>query len=92
VLGDDAVFNSKDVRGDPISCASGDTEMGAALSAGPKTSPQKVGKTIEGIRSGLVHVLADERAEELWRATRDDLVKLQSEMQTTWDRHLTPAT
>jgi NAD(P)-dependent dehydrogenase (short-subunit alcohol dehydrogenase family) len=64
-----------------------DTEMGAALSAGPKTSPQQVaGKTIEGILSGLDHVLADERAEELWRATRDDLVKLQSEMQTRWDR------
>jgi hypothetical protein len=64
--------------------------MGTALSAGPKTSPQQVaGKTIEGIRSGLDHVLADERAEELWRATRDDLVKLQSEMQTRWDRHST---
>ena len=67
-----------------------DTEMGAALSPGPKTSQQQVaGKTIEGILGGLDHVLADERAEELWRATRDDLVKLQSEMQTQWDRRST---
>jgi short-subunit dehydrogenase len=67
-----------------------DTEMGAALSSGPKTSQQQVaGKTIEGILSGLDHLLADERAEELWRATRDDLVKLQSEMQTQWDRRST---
>jgi NAD(P)-dependent dehydrogenase (short-subunit alcohol dehydrogenase family) len=69
-----------------------DTEMGAALSAGSKTSPQQVaGKTIEGIRNGLDHVLADERAEELWRATRDDLVKLQCEMQIRWERHSTSA-
>jgi NAD(P)-dependent dehydrogenase (short-subunit alcohol dehydrogenase family) len=65
-----------------------DTDMGAALSSDPKTSPQQVaGKTVEGIRAALDHVLADERAESLWRAVRQDLAKLHAGMQARWDQH-----
>jgi NAD(P)-dependent dehydrogenase (short-subunit alcohol dehydrogenase family) len=65
-----------------------DTDMGVALSSDPKTSPQQVaGKTVEGIRAGLDHVLADERAESLWQAGRQDLAKLHAEMQARWDQH-----
>jgi short-subunit dehydrogenase len=65
-----------------------DTEMAAALSSGPKTSPQQVAeKTIHGIRAGLDHVLADERAESVWQAVRQDPAKLHAEMQARWDQH-----
>jgi NAD(P)-dependent dehydrogenase (short-subunit alcohol dehydrogenase family) len=65
-----------------------ETEMGAALSSGPKTSPQQVAeRTMEGILSGHDHVLADQRAEALWLATRQDLVKLHAEMQDRWAQH-----
>ena len=64
-----------------------DTDMGAALSSGPKTSSQQVaGKTIQGIVAGLDHVLADERAESLWQAVRQDPAKLHAEMQARWDQ------
>jgi NAD(P)-dependent dehydrogenase (short-subunit alcohol dehydrogenase family) len=64
-----------------------DTEMAAALSSGPKASPQQVAeKTVQGIRAGLDHVLADERAESLWQAARQDPAKLHAEMQAQWDR------
>jgi short-subunit dehydrogenase len=45
------------------------------------------GKTVEGIRAGLDHVLADERAESLWQAVRQDLAKLHAGMQARWDQH-----
>lgn len=65
-----------------------DTDMGAALSSGPKTSPQQVArKTVQGIRAGLDHVLADERAESTWQAVRQDPAKLHAEMQARWDQH-----
>jgi hypothetical protein len=42
-----------------------DTDMGAVLSSGSKTHPSEVArKTVEGILSGLDHVMADERAEK----------------------------
>jgi NAD(P)-dependent dehydrogenase (short-subunit alcohol dehydrogenase family) len=64
-----------------------DTEMGEALSSGPKTSPRQVAdRAMQGIRDGRDYVLADERAEALWRATREDLARLHGEMQTRWDR------
>ncbi len=69
-----------------------DTDMGASLSRGPKTSPQQVAeKTMEGLRDGLDHVLADERAESLWRAVRDDPAKLHAEMQALWDQRAASA-
>jgi NAD(P)-dependent dehydrogenase (short-subunit alcohol dehydrogenase family) len=64
-----------------------DTEMGASLSAGPKTSPHQVAKkTIEGILGALDSVLADERAESVWRAVRQDPEKLHAQMQAIWDQ------
>jgi NAD(P)-dependent dehydrogenase (short-subunit alcohol dehydrogenase family) len=69
-----------------------DTEMGAALSSSPKTSPQQVAdRTMEGILSGHDYVLADQRAEALWQASRQDLVKLHAEMQARWAQHIASA-
>jgi NAD(P)-dependent dehydrogenase (short-subunit alcohol dehydrogenase family) len=66
-----------------------DTEMGATLSSGPKTSPRQVAeKTIQGIRSGIEHVVADDSATSLWQATRQDLIKMHADMQARWDQHL----
>jgi NAD(P)-dependent dehydrogenase (short-subunit alcohol dehydrogenase family) len=63
-----------------------DTDMGAALSSGPKTPPGQVArKTVEGILNGVDHVLADERAESIWTASRENPARLQAEMQTRWD-------
>jgi len=63
-----------------------DTDMGAALSSGSKTPPGQVArKTVEGIRGRLDHVLADERAESVWRASREDPARLHAEMQARWD-------
>lgn len=69
-----------------------DTEMGAVFSSGPKTSPQQVARrTVDGIRANLDHVLADERAESVWHAVRQDPAKLHAEMQARWDQHIAPA-
>ena len=69
-----------------------DTEMGATLSSGPKTSPRQVAeKTMQGIRSGIEHVVADESAASLWQATRQDLMRKHADMQTRWDQHLAAA-
>jgi short-subunit dehydrogenase len=66
-----------------------DTDMGATLYSGPKTSPQQVAsRTIEGIRAGLEHAVADESAANLWQATRQDLIKRHADMQTLWDEHV----
>ena len=70
-----------------------DTDMGAALSSGLKTSPQQVaGKTVQGIRAGLDHVLADESAESVWQAVRQDPAKVHAEMQARWDQRIAPMT
>jgi short-subunit dehydrogenase len=69
-----------------------DTEMGATLSSGPKTSPRQVAeKTMQGIRSGIEHVIADDSAASLWQATRRDLIGKQAAMQTLWDQRVTAA-
>jgi NAD(P)-dependent dehydrogenase (short-subunit alcohol dehydrogenase family) len=61
-----------------------DTDMAAGVE-GPKTTPQQVaGRTLDGIRNGADHVLADDDAEETWRATRTDPYKLAAEMQEAW--------
>jgi len=63
-----------------------DTDMAAGIDR-PKTSPRQVAeRTLEGIRSGQDHVLADERAEGVWQATRTDPAALAAEMQRAWDR------
>jgi len=67
-----------------------DTEMGATLSSGPKTSPRQVAeKTMQGIHSGIEHVIADDSAASLWQATRRDLIGRQAAMQTLWDQRVT---
>lgn len=64
-----------------------DTDMGATLSSGPKTSPQQVAaRTIEGIQTGADQVFADERAEAIWQAVRNDPAKLHADMQALWKR------
>ena len=66
-----------------------DTEMGERLSRGPKTSPRQVAeKTMQGIRSGIEHIVADDSAMSLWQATRQDLVRKHADMQTRWDQHV----
>ena len=66
-----------------------DTDMGAALSSGPKASAQQVAaKTVEGIRADLEHIVADESAASLWQATRQDLIKKHADMQVRWDQHM----
>jgi short-subunit dehydrogenase len=66
-----------------------DTEMGATLSTGPKTTPRQVAeKTIQGIRSGIGHVVADDDATRLWQATRQDLIKKHADMQALWNQHI----
>jgi NAD(P)-dependent dehydrogenase (short-subunit alcohol dehydrogenase family) len=63
-----------------------DTDMAAGINQ-PKTTPQQVAlSTLEGIRLGQNHVLADRRAEEVWEATRSDPAGLAKTMQQNWDQ------
>jgi NAD(P)-dependent dehydrogenase (short-subunit alcohol dehydrogenase family) len=63
-----------------------DTEMAAGIDQ-PKTSPQQVAeRTLQGIELGRDHVLADQRAEEVWQATRTDPYGLAKRMQQIWDQ------
>ena len=63
-----------------------DTEM-ASFSATPKTPASQVAeRTLDGIRRGLDHVHADQRAEEVWQATRTDPAGYHALMQQQWDR------
>jgi len=43
-------------------------------------------KTIQGIRSGIEHVVADDNATSLWQATRQDLIKKHADMQALRDQ------
>jgi NAD(P)-dependent dehydrogenase (short-subunit alcohol dehydrogenase family) len=62
-----------------------DTEM-ASFSTAPKTPPSQVAeRTLDGIRRGLDHVHADQRAEDVWRATRTDPAGYHATMQKQWD-------
>jgi hypothetical protein len=59
-----------------------------ALSRDPKTPPSQVPrKTVEGILRGLDHVLADERAESIWRASRQDPARLHDPDAPVESRH-----
>jgi NAD(P)-dependent dehydrogenase (short-subunit alcohol dehydrogenase family) len=65
-----------------------DTEMASGYDQ-PKTSPQQVAeRTLEGIRLGQDHVLADTSAEEMWRATRSGPAQLAATMQQAWDQRI----
>lgn len=62
-----------------------DTDM-AAFVPGPKTPPrQVVDRTLAAIRAGRDHVLADDSAENFWRASRTDPEGLAAQMQKLWD-------
>ena len=63
-----------------------DTEMAAARS-GPKMAPAQVAaRAIEGVESGLNHVLADERARQIYDAVRRDPEQLERTQQEAWDQ------
>jgi NAD(P)-dependent dehydrogenase (short-subunit alcohol dehydrogenase family) len=63
-----------------------DTEMAAARS-GPKTPPAQVAaRALEGVESGLNHVLADERARQIYDAVRADPDELEKTQQEAWDQ------
>jgi NAD(P)-dependent dehydrogenase (short-subunit alcohol dehydrogenase family) len=62
-----------------------DTDMVAAIDQ-PKTAPRQVAeRTLAGVESGLDHVFADDRAEEIWAATRTAPAALAASMQKAWD-------
>jgi len=63
-----------------------DTEM-AAAGSGPKTSPAQVAaQALEGVESGLNHVLADERARQIYDTVRRDSEQLERTQQEAWDQ------
>jgi NAD(P)-dependent dehydrogenase (short-subunit alcohol dehydrogenase family) len=63
-----------------------DTEM-AASASGPRMAPaQVVARTLEGVESGLNHVLADERAMQIYDAVRRDPEQLERTQQEAWDQ------
>jgi NAD(P)-dependent dehydrogenase (short-subunit alcohol dehydrogenase family) len=62
-----------------------DTDMAAHVD-GPKTSPRQVAeRTLDGLRRGLDHVVADSAAEEIQARLRSDPAGLEAEMQRRWD-------
>lgn len=61
-----------------------DTDMAAAVQEA-KTSPQQVAeRTLEGIRIGQDHVLADRSAAEIWQSLRNNPAQIAAEMQELW--------
>jgi NAD(P)-dependent dehydrogenase (short-subunit alcohol dehydrogenase family) len=63
-----------------------DTEMAAAFD-GAKTPPRQVAeRTLDGIRDGVNDVRADDRAEALWAAVKNDPAGLHAQMQQQWDQ------
>jgi short-subunit dehydrogenase len=63
-----------------------DTEMAAAR-RGPKMPPAEVAaRALEGVESGLNHVLADERARQIYDAVRRDPEQLERTQQDAWDQ------
>jgi NAD(P)-dependent dehydrogenase (short-subunit alcohol dehydrogenase family) len=67
-----------------------DTEMAAEVNR-PKTSPaQVVASTLEGLRQGRDHVFADDRAQRVWLATRNQPEQLAADLQKDWDEGNTP--
>lgn len=62
-----------------------DTDMAADFETS-KTSPQQVAeRTLDGIRNGVDHVLADVRAQEVWRDVRQNPEQVAADMQQAWD-------
>jgi NAD(P)-dependent dehydrogenase (short-subunit alcohol dehydrogenase family) len=62
-----------------------ETDMAAAIDQ-PKTQPRQVAeRAFDGVESGKDHVLADTRAEEIWRTTREHPAQLAALQQHAWD-------
>jgi hypothetical protein len=56
-----------------------------------KTSPWQVAEqTMDGLRTGQDHVLADDSALGLWVALRIDPAAIETAMQTAWDHNESP--
>lgn len=67
-----------------------DTDMAAEVDR-PKTAPgQVVERTLDGLRRGLDHVFADDRAERVWWATRHEPERLADSLQSDWDAGASP--
>jgi NAD(P)-dependent dehydrogenase (short-subunit alcohol dehydrogenase family) len=63
-----------------------DTDMAAGIQQA-KTPPRQVAeRTLDGIRNGRDHVLADARAEEIWQSMRSDPAQIAVRMQQLWDQ------
>ena len=61
-----------------------DTDMAAGVNV-PKTSPRQVAEaSLDGLENGLDHVQADDRAREIWQATRTDPAALAANMAKMW--------
>jgi NAD(P)-dependent dehydrogenase (short-subunit alcohol dehydrogenase family) len=62
-----------------------DTDMAASMNV-PKTPPGQVAeRTLAALRTGKEHVLADQRAEDVWKVMRNDPGIIAGQMQTLWD-------
>lgn len=62
-----------------------ETDMAASINQ-PKTQPRQVAeRAFDGVESGKDHVLADMRAEEIWRTTREHPAQLAALQQHAWD-------
>ncbi len=62
-----------------------DTDMAAGVDQA-KTPPLQVAeRTLDGIRNGLAHVIADQSALDIRNAVRTDPDSLEAQMQVLWD-------
>jgi NAD(P)-dependent dehydrogenase (short-subunit alcohol dehydrogenase family) len=62
-----------------------DTDMAAGIDR-PKTAPRQVAdRALEGVIARKDHVLADDRAEETWRTSREHPSQLATLQQHAWD-------
>jgi NAD(P)-dependent dehydrogenase (short-subunit alcohol dehydrogenase family) len=63
-----------------------DTDMGAAFTHLPKTSPQSVvDQALDGIEAGAEEVLCDDRTRSVKAALPEDLALIYPQHQATWD-------
>lgn len=62
-----------------------DTDMAAVVDQ-PKTPPRQIAdRALDGVEKRLDHVLADTRAEEVWRQTRENPAQLAKLQQLAWE-------
>ena len=66
------------------------THMAARVDA-PKTSPRHVAeRALEGLRSGLNHVVADDEAHDARAALLADPAAVEAKMQKAWEQGASP--